>query len=105
MSDYDYARHYKNMCDKLYAKYGTEHLCGSCVHTTTCKRADIQWLNNKNIKRGLMEKIAPFVKHFEIEPMIRYQKDAGFVAVYDCDRFEFDGYKRREDDGNEEEEE
>lgn len=84
-------RTYQRMKTMVYKKYGTEHLCGDCIHTTTCKRADIQWLNKKNVKRKLMEKYAPFVKHFEIEPLIRYQKDAGFIAVYDCENFEFHG--------------
>lgn len=87
----DYERTYKRMKDELYANYGNEHLCGNCIHTTTCKRADIQWLNKKSVKRKLMGKYAPFVKHFEIEPLIRYQKDAGFIAVYDCENFEFHG--------------
>ena len=85
------AKGYGTLKNKVYKKYGTEHLCGNCIHTTTCKRAAIQWINDKKVKRALMEKNAPFVKHFEIEPLVIFQKDAGFLAVYDCDNFEFHG--------------
>ena len=90
---YDYARSYKIMRDKLYERYGETHLCGNCVHMTKCIRNEIQWLNKKSYKKPLMELKAPFVKHFEVEPLVTYYRDRGFVAVYDCERFEFEGYE------------
>jgi hypothetical protein len=93
MSNYDYAKQYENMRQEVYRNYGTEHLCGNCVYTTTCKRADIQALNSPEIKAGLIKKHAPFVKVFAIEELHRSQREVGFVAVYDCDRFLFDNPK------------
>lgn len=87
----DYGGSYSKMGDKVYKKYGTEHLCGNCKYTTTCARAKIQCVNNKGIKSYLMETYAPFVKHFEVETLTRNKKDEGFVAVYDCEKFEFHG--------------
>ena len=98
MQIFDYAGHYRQLKEKVYEKYGTEHLCGNCVHTTSCRRADIQWLSCKNKKAKLMELNAPFVKDFEIQSLTRDRKDVGFVAVYDCERFEFDGYRGETDE-------
>ena len=91
--NYNYARHYENMRQEVYKNYGERHLCGDCVYTTNCKRAEIQALNNCEIKPGLMKKHAPFVKDFAVEELHRNQCEVGFVAVYDCDRFLFDNPK------------
>ena len=94
MSDcYDYAKHYRNMKKIIDDNYGTVHLCGNCVHMTRCIREEIQFLDKKKYKKPLMEKLAPFVKEFEVEPLITYYKDRGFIAVYKCDRYKFEGYE------------
>ncbi len=91
--NYNYARHYENMRQEVYKNYGTKHLCGDCVHTTNCKRADIQALNDHSKKAMLIKKHAPFVKSFDVEDFYRRQEEVGFVNVYDCDRFLFDNPK------------
>lgn len=90
---YNYTEHYRKMKKKIDRNYGEVHLCGNCKHMTRCIRNEIQWLNNKKVKATLMELKAPFVKRFEVEPMPTYGNDRGFVTVYDCERYEFEGYE------------
>lgn len=93
MSNYDYAKQYENMRQEVYRNYGTEHLCGNCVYTTRCKRANIQALGDRKKKERLIKIKAPFVRDFAVEEFYRGQIDVGFVTVYDCDRFLFDNPK------------
>lgn len=89
--NYNYTEHYRKIKKKIDDNYGTVHLCGNCKYMTRCIREEIQFLNKKSYKKPLMEKLAPFVKSFEVEPLVTYYRDRGFVAVYDCERFEFEG--------------
>lgn len=92
---YDCARQYSKMKKEIEDNYGTVHLCGNCKHMTRCIREEIQFLDKKQYKKPLMEKVAPFVKKFEVEPLVTYYKDRGFIKVYECDRYEFEGVRGR----------
>ena len=89
--NYDYEKHYRKIKKMIDKNYGEMHLCGNCIHMSTCIRNDIQWLGNKDVKEVLMKKKAPFVKLFDVQSLIKRQRDVGFVAVYDCERFCFEG--------------
>lgn len=88
---YDCTTRYEKMKDKLLKEYGTKHLCGECKYTTKCVRNIIQIGNDASKKRELMLKYAPFVTKFAIEHYSKTHRQTGFVAVYECDKFEFEG--------------
>ena len=90
---HDSGRQYRRIKREIEENYGAVHLCGNCIHTTKCMRARIQWLNNKEIKKELMIRSAPFVEEFEIESLLRNRHDVGFVAVYKCSKYVFEGVK------------
>jgi hypothetical protein len=87
---YDYTAKYEKIKKELLEEYGTKHLCGNCKYTTECKRAIIQGIKGIERKKRLVKAILPFVVSFEVEEYIR-RKDDGFIYVYDCDNFEFEG--------------
>jgi hypothetical protein len=84
---------YQKLRTKVYENYGTEHLCGNCKYMTKCIRNLIQISNDANQKGKLMRRYAPFVLNFAVEKYEEHHKQTGFVAVYDCTKFEFDGYE------------
>lgn len=90
MGGYDYTTLYQGMKGKVYENYGNEHLCGNCKKLTSCVRNVIQVTNDVSRKRKLILKYAPFIRNFAVESMKRSHHEVGFVAVYECDKFEFD---------------
>lgn len=88
---YDCTSRYESIKKRVLRQYGTEHLCGNCFYTTTCERAIIQGVKNAEKKRKLMHINAPFVTKFEIEEYRDRHNGDGFIKVYECDKFEFEG--------------
>lgn len=77
---------------KLLNNYGWVHLCGHCQHMMDCKRMAVQNNPYKRKKEALMKKTAPFVTHFEVEDLLTLPSDRGFVAVYECNNFEYESF-------------
>lgn len=86
-------REYQRIKDKLYENYGKTHLCGNCVKMTKCVRNIIQMNNSSEKKKRLMSKYACFVTKYKVEPYDKLHKQTGFITVYKCNKFEFDGYR------------
>lgn len=95
---YNYVEHYRKLKKKIDDNYGNVHLCGNCEYMTRCIRNVIQVNDNINSKKRLMHKYAKFVKDFSIEPYAPNHRQSGFVAVYDCERYKFEGYEGDECD-------
>lgn len=85
-------REYKKIKEEIEKNYGKVHLCGDCIHTTECRRARIQGVKSKQLKTQLIAEV-DFIKKYKIVPLLRRHTESGFIKVYDCDRFVFDGYK------------
>jgi hypothetical protein len=66
-------------------------LCGNCKYTTKCTRNIIQIGDDAGRKAILMRRYAPFVTRFEMQNFYGNHKQTGFVAVYECNKYEFEG--------------
>lgn len=83
---------YEKIKNKIIEHYGEYHLCGNCKKMMECERMKVQNMPHKFKKTQLMKEKAPFVTHFEIEDMKTLPSDRGFVAVYECNNFEYEGF-------------
>ena len=88
---YDYTSKYEKVKKKIEEEYGTVHLCGNCKYTTKCTRNIIQIGDDAERKGVLMRKYAPFVSKFELQNFDGSHRQTGFVAVYECSKYEFEG--------------
>ena len=81
---------YERMKTKFMKQYGEVHLCGHCEYMMDCHRMKLQNIPKVEVKSELIKRL-PFVKRYEMDSLTE-KKDIGFIAVYECDNFQYETF-------------